>query len=137
MVLNDQDDDEIVALEACEFWSAYCETKQADRDTLQQYLKPLVPILLKAMIYRCVLAHHSLVANSLVLVPLTSCNSNLVTIASQLRAIVQSDSDYELITLDQSDNEHEADRASDIAPRHHHSSRAIGHTGGDDDDEEE
>lgn len=27
MLMASQDDDEVVALEACEFWSAYCETE--------------------------------------------------------------------------------------------------------------
>jgi len=51
MLTCTQDDDELVALEACEFWSAYCETKTADKGLLRNYLKMLVPVLLAAMKY--------------------------------------------------------------------------------------
>lgn len=51
MLAASNDDDEGVCLEACEFWSAYCEIKQLDVALLRKYLDHLVPILLKAMCY--------------------------------------------------------------------------------------
>jgi len=45
-----QDVDEAVALEACEFWSALCETKVA-KDVLRDVVPRLVPVLLKGMVY--------------------------------------------------------------------------------------
>ena len=44
------DQNELVALEACEFWSAICETKVA-RPALGDFLPQLVPVLLKGMVY--------------------------------------------------------------------------------------
>lgn len=51
MIKATEDDDEVVALEACEFWSGYCENKQADLGLLREHLKVLVPILIKRMVY--------------------------------------------------------------------------------------
>ena len=51
MLAASNDDDEGVCLEACEFWSAYCEIKQLDVALLRKYLDHLIPILLKAMCY--------------------------------------------------------------------------------------
>lgn len=45
-----QDSDELVALEACEFWSAICETRVA-KEYLADYLPRLVPVLLDGMVY--------------------------------------------------------------------------------------
>ncbi|KAL3914104.1 MAG: hypothetical protein SGPRY_007740 [Prymnesium sp.] len=44
------DEDEYVALEACEFWSSICETKVAI-EALGDSLPQLVPVLLKGMVY--------------------------------------------------------------------------------------
>ncbi|KAL1499861.1 hypothetical protein AB1Y20_012544 [Prymnesium parvum] len=44
------DEDEYVALEACEFWSSICETKVAV-EVLADALPQLVPVLLKGMVY--------------------------------------------------------------------------------------
>lgn len=51
MLMVSQDADEEVALQACEFWAAYCETKAADTTLLAKYLHAVVPILLKGMVY--------------------------------------------------------------------------------------
>ena len=48
MLHASQDADESVALEACEFWSAYCENKDAPPAILAEYLPRLVPALLGA-----------------------------------------------------------------------------------------
>eukprot|EP00741_Cyanophora_paradoxa_P008025 tig00001239_g7764.t1 len=45
-----QDADEYVALEACEFWSAFAETK-VSHDILRPYMPRLIPVLLKGMVY--------------------------------------------------------------------------------------
>lgn len=45
-----QDGDEGVALESCEFWSAFCEAA-VDPQTLRPFLGRLVPVLLKNMMY--------------------------------------------------------------------------------------
>eukprot|EP00898_Chlorokybus_atmophyticus_P008623 jgi/Chlat1/8762/Chrsp90S08112 len=45
-----QDANEEVALEACEFWSAYCEAR-CPPELLREFLPRLVPILLKNMVY--------------------------------------------------------------------------------------
>lgn len=45
-----KDQDETVALEACEFWLTFAED-QALRDTLRQYLPRLAPLLLSGMVY--------------------------------------------------------------------------------------
>jgi len=50
MLHSSQDDDDIVALEACEFWSAFADTK-ACRDVLPVFLPRLIPVLLKGMVY--------------------------------------------------------------------------------------
>mmetsp|Transcript_74295 Transcript_74295/g.124000 ORF Transcript_74295/g.124000 Transcript_74295/m.124000 type:complete len:895 (+) Transcript_74295:39-2723(+) len=44
------DDDELVSLEACEFWSGICETKVA-KEALGPFVPQLVPVLLKGMVY--------------------------------------------------------------------------------------
>ena len=50
MLISTKDADELVALEACEFWSAICETRIA-RDYLGEYLPRLIPVLLDGMVY--------------------------------------------------------------------------------------
>ncbi|OAY80367.1 Transportin-1, partial [Ananas comosus] len=45
-----EDTDEEVALEACEFWSAYCDANLPS-DGLQEFLPRLIPILLSNMVY--------------------------------------------------------------------------------------
>ena len=50
------DEDETVALEACEFWPAICETKMA-QEALGGVLPQLVPVLLKGMVYSEVRVH--------------------------------------------------------------------------------
>ena len=39
-----------MALEACEFWSAICETRVA-KEALAEFLPRLVPVLLQGMVY--------------------------------------------------------------------------------------
>lgn len=45
-----QDGDEGVALESCEFWTAFCEA-QVEPAVLRPFLGRLVPVLLKNMVY--------------------------------------------------------------------------------------
>lgn len=45
-----QDGDEGVALESCEFWSAFCEAA-VDAGLLRPFLGRLIPVLLKNMVY--------------------------------------------------------------------------------------
>ena len=45
-----QDGDEGVALESCEFWTAFCEA-QVEPGVLRPFLGRLVPVLLKNMVY--------------------------------------------------------------------------------------
>ena len=45
-----QDGDEGVALESCEFWSAFCEAS-VEPSVLQPFLGRLIPVLLKNMVY--------------------------------------------------------------------------------------
>ena len=45
-----QDGDEGVALESCEFWTAFCEAK-VQPSMLRPFLGRLVPVLLKNMVY--------------------------------------------------------------------------------------
>jgi transportin-1 len=45
-------DDEVVALEACEFWVAYCdEQENVDFAVLRPYLPQIIPMLMKHMIF--------------------------------------------------------------------------------------
>jgi len=50
MLASTQDSDETVAVEACEFWSAYPDSN-LDVQALQPYLPRLIPILLKNMVF--------------------------------------------------------------------------------------
>ncbi|KAA8535967.1 hypothetical protein F0562_028445 [Nyssa sinensis] len=50
MLQVNKDPDDEVALEACEFWSAYCEA-QLPPDNLREFLPRLVPVLLSNMVY--------------------------------------------------------------------------------------
>ncbi|KAL6501642.1 Transportin-1 [Orobanche gracilis] len=50
MLLVNKDSDDEVALEACEFWSAYCEA-ELPHENLSEFLPRLVPILLSNMAY--------------------------------------------------------------------------------------
>eukprot|EP00884_Botryococcus_braunii_P019984 jgi/Botrbrau1/666/Bobra.0161s0050.1 len=50
MLLSTQDSDEGVALESCEFWSAFCEA-QIDAAPLRPFLTRLIPVLLRNMVY--------------------------------------------------------------------------------------
>jgi hypothetical protein len=43
-------DDEVIALEACEFWLAFAESDQL-RQPLEPYLPQIIPVLLKGMVY--------------------------------------------------------------------------------------
>lgn len=49
-LLHQQDGDEGVALESCEFWTAFCEA-QVEPAVLRPFLGRLVPVLLKNMVY--------------------------------------------------------------------------------------
>ncbi|GFP97743.1 transportin-1 [Phtheirospermum japonicum] len=50
MLLVNNDSDDEVALEACEFWSAYCEA-ELPPENLREFLPRLIPILLSNMAY--------------------------------------------------------------------------------------
>uniref|UniRef100_A0A1J3DNQ7 Transportin-1 n=1 Tax=Noccaea caerulescens TaxID=107243 RepID=A0A1J3DNQ7_NOCCA len=50
MLQVNKDPDEEVALEACEFWSAYCDA-QLPPDNLKEFLPRLIPVLLSNMAY--------------------------------------------------------------------------------------
>ncbi|KAK6137554.1 hypothetical protein DH2020_028696 [Rehmannia glutinosa] len=50
MLLVNKDPDDEVALEACEFWSAYCEA-ELPPENLREFLPRLIPILLSNMAY--------------------------------------------------------------------------------------
>ena len=50
MLHSTQDEDENVALEACEFWFGFAEHPSA-REILQPYLPRLIPVLLNGMVY--------------------------------------------------------------------------------------
>ncbi|PPR97555.1 hypothetical protein GOBAR_AA23125 [Gossypium barbadense] len=50
MLQVSKDTDDEVALEACEFWSAYCDA-QLPYENLKKYLPRLIPILLSNMVY--------------------------------------------------------------------------------------
>ncbi|KAG8501956.1 hypothetical protein CXB51_000207 [Gossypium anomalum] len=50
MLQVSKDTDDEVALEACEFWSAYCDA-QLPYENLREYLPRLIPILLSNMVY--------------------------------------------------------------------------------------
>lgn len=44
-----QDEDEGIAVEACEFWTAFCES-EIDKDVLRPFLPRVLPVLLKNMV---------------------------------------------------------------------------------------
>ncbi|RKP25434.1 importin beta-2, partial [Syncephalis pseudoplumigaleata] len=50
MLHSTQEEDEAVALEACEFWLTFAE-QDLLRDQLQPYLPRVIPVLLKSMVY--------------------------------------------------------------------------------------
>ncbi|GMN38220.1 hypothetical protein TIFTF001_007452 [Ficus carica] len=50
MLQVNKDTDDEVALEACEFWSAYCDA-QLSPENLREFLPRLIPILLSNMVY--------------------------------------------------------------------------------------
>ncbi|KAI3924508.1 hypothetical protein MKW92_044556 [Papaver armeniacum] len=50
MLLANKDTDDEVCLEACEFWSAYCEA-QLPPENLVEFLPRLIPLLLSNMVY--------------------------------------------------------------------------------------
>ncbi|XP_034227487.1 transportin-1 isoform X3 [Prunus dulcis] len=50
MLRVNKDTDEEVALEACEFWSAYCDA-QLPPENLREFLPRLIPVLLSNMVY--------------------------------------------------------------------------------------
>ncbi|KAJ9165919.1 hypothetical protein P3X46_020732 [Hevea brasiliensis] len=50
MLQANKDSDDEVALEACEFWSVYCEA-QLNPELLREFLQHLIPILLSNMVY--------------------------------------------------------------------------------------
>ncbi|CAM8901663.1 unnamed protein product [Rhodiola kirilowii] len=50
MLQVNNDSDEEVSLEACEFWSAYCDA-QLPPENLREYLPRLIPVLLSNMVY--------------------------------------------------------------------------------------
>ncbi|OZJ02963.1 hypothetical protein BZG36_04519 [Bifiguratus adelaidae] len=50
MLYSTQDDDERVALEACEFWLAFAEQDEL-HDALLPFLPRIIPVLLKGMVY--------------------------------------------------------------------------------------
>jgi transportin-1 len=46
-----QNEEESVALEACEFWNIYCENDNADLNMLKKHLPKLITVLLRTMVY--------------------------------------------------------------------------------------
>mmetsp|Transcript_11007 Transcript_11007/g.15159 ORF Transcript_11007/g.15159 Transcript_11007/m.15159 type:complete len:901 (+) Transcript_11007:157-2859(+) len=50
MLVQTQDKEETVAMEACEFWSAIAETKYC-KDALREFLPSVIPVLLDCMVY--------------------------------------------------------------------------------------
>ena len=52
-----QDEDEGIAVEACEFWTAFCES-EIDKDVLRPFLPRVLPVLLKNMVRRAAAAGH-------------------------------------------------------------------------------
>ncbi|XP_021283594.1 transportin-1-like isoform X1 [Herrania umbratica] len=50
MLQANKDADDEVALEACEFWSEYCEA-QLNPELLREFLQQLIPVLLSNMVY--------------------------------------------------------------------------------------
>ncbi|KAI3424477.1 hypothetical protein D9Q98_010027 [Chlorella vulgaris] len=50
MLKSTQDEDDSIAVEACEFWTALCES-EIDKDVLRPYLPRVLPVLLKNMAY--------------------------------------------------------------------------------------
>lgn len=44
-----QDEDDSIAVEACEFWTAFCES-EVDKDALRPSLPRVLPVLLKNMV---------------------------------------------------------------------------------------
>ncbi len=52
MLASNQDEDEGVALEAAEFWLAFCEA-QIPADVLRPFLPRLIPVLMKNMVGAC------------------------------------------------------------------------------------
>jgi transportin-1 len=49
MLKSTQDEDESIAVEACEFWTAFCES-EVDKDALRPSLPRVLPVLLKNMV---------------------------------------------------------------------------------------
>lgn len=49
--LRPQDEDEGIAVEACEFWTAFCES-EIDKDVLRPFLPRVLPVLLNNMVSR-------------------------------------------------------------------------------------
>ena len=54
MLMATREPDEVVALEACEFWAALCETKGPAVAELRPFLPQLIPTLLSCMKYSAV-----------------------------------------------------------------------------------
>ncbi|PRW61530.1 transportin-1-like isoform X1 [Chlorella sorokiniana] len=50
MLKSTQDEDEGIAVEACEFWTAFCES-EVDKDVLRPFLPRVLPVLLTNMAY--------------------------------------------------------------------------------------
>ncbi|KAK4853529.1 hypothetical protein QYF36_010621 [Acer negundo] len=50
MLQSNKDTDDEVALEACEFWTAYCEA-HLNQELLREFLPHLIPVLLSNMVY--------------------------------------------------------------------------------------
>ncbi|CAI5441635.1 unnamed protein product [Caenorhabditis angaria] len=51
IILKTQDSNELIALEACEFWLSLAENSEICRQLLQPFLEKLVPVLVKCMRY--------------------------------------------------------------------------------------
>lgn len=53
MLRSTQDDDDSLALESCEFWTAFCELQMTDEyiALLREFIPQLIPVLLKNMAY--------------------------------------------------------------------------------------
>eukprot|EP00505_MAST-04D_sp_SCG-Rhode-Island_P006623 Stramenopile-MAST_4_protein_6623 len=51
MLLAMEDDSDVVAMEACKFWSVYCEYGDEAYGLLREFLPRVIPLLMSKMVY--------------------------------------------------------------------------------------
>lgn len=125
MLQSTQDSDENVALESCEFWTAFVEA-QIEPDVLRPFLPQLLPILLKNMVHNPMLISHlykaEVVENSLIClceVNVLSCMrywDSCVFLCGHY-AQIYSDDDDAVVEAREAENDIE-ETAKDIRPFH-------------------